>query len=78
LAPYANQEKLVLMRKTDNGQRKEILLNIEDDPESIETMTIEEDDILYVNASFWGKVFSGGGVNIGIPGIGVTYRDPER
>jgi len=78
LAPYANQEELVLMRKTGNGQREEIIINIDDDPEKIETMTIEEDDILYVNASFWGKVFSGGGVNIGIPGMGVTYRDPER
>jgi polysaccharide export outer membrane protein len=78
LAPYANPEKLVLMRKTDTGIREEILINMEEEGEKIETMTIEENDVLYVNASFWGKVFSGGGVNLGIPGMGVTYHDPER
>jgi len=78
LAPYANPEKLVLMRKTSNGKREEIPINIEEDAEKIETMTIEADDVLFVNASFWGKVFSGGGVNIGIPGMGVTYHDPEK
>lgn len=78
LAPYANQEKIVLLRKQENGKREEILLNIEENPEKIETMTIQEDDVLYVNASFWGKVFSGGGLNIGIPGLGVSYRDPEK
>lgn len=77
VAPYANLEKLLLMRKTDAG-RKEILINMKKDDQKIEHMTVQEDDILYVNASFWGKVLHGGGINIGIGGTGVTYRDPQR
>lgn len=78
LAPYADTEKILLLRKVGNGQRQEILLDLKKDSEKIETMTVEEDDILYVNPSFWGKVLYGGGINIGIPGFGVNYRDPEK
>jgi len=76
LAPYANPDELLLVRKTDTG-RKEIKINMEKDIKKTESMTIEEDDILYVGASFWGKMWHGGGITIGFMGTGVSYRDPE-
>jgi polysaccharide export outer membrane protein len=77
LAPYANPEKLILVRKTDEGM-KEILINVEEDRHTLETMNMAEDDILYVGASFWGKLIHGGGLRIGLPFFGVDYRDPHR
>ena len=77
LAPYANRDKLILVRKTDTG-RKEILIDMEKDFNKMEGMTIQEDDMLYVNASFWGKLIHGGGLSIGFMGTGVNFRDPER
>jgi polysaccharide biosynthesis/export protein len=78
LATYANTKDLTLMRKTENGDREEIKINLQKDINLAEETIIKDGDIIIVNASFWGKLFFGGGVNIGIPGLGVSYRDPER
>ena len=77
LAPYANRDKLILVRKTETG-RKQILIDMEKEAKKMDSMTIQEDDMLYVNASFWGKLFHGGGFSIGFMGTGVNFRDPER
>lgn len=76
-APYANTEKVILMREEENGVKREIELNLEN-PSSTDGVQVADGDIIYVNASFWRKMFSGGGINIGIPGLGVSYRDPSR
>ncbi len=78
LATYANKKDLVLMRKTENGNREEIKIDLQNDIKTAEETIIKDGDIIFVNASFWGKFFYGGGVNIGIPGLGYSYRDPER
>jgi polysaccharide biosynthesis/export protein len=78
LATYANSKDLILMRKTENGDREEIKINLQKDRNLAEETIIKDGDIIFVNASFWGKLIFGGGVNIGIPGLGVSYRDPER
>jgi protein involved in polysaccharide export with SLBB domain len=78
LATYANSKDLILMRKTENGDREEIKINLRKDINLSEETIIKDGDIIFVNASFWGKLLFGGGVNIGIPGLGVSYRDPER
>jgi polysaccharide biosynthesis/export protein len=78
LATYANSKDLILMRKTENGDREEIKINLQKDIDLAEETIIKDGDIIFVNASFWGKLLFGGGVNIGIPGLGVSYRDPER
>lgn len=78
LATYANKKDLVLMRKTENGNREEIKIDLQNDIKTTEETIIKDGDIIFVNASFWGKFFYGGGVNIGIPGLGYSYRDPER
>jgi polysaccharide biosynthesis/export protein len=78
LATYANTKDMVLMRKSENGNREEIKINMEKDQDLVEEIIIKDGDFIFVNASFWGKLFYGGGVNIGIPGLGFNYRDPER
>ena len=78
LATYANKKDLVLMRKTENGNREEIKIDLQNNIDLAEETIIKDGDIIFVNASFWGKFFYGGGVNIGIPGLGYSYRDPER
>lgn len=78
LATYANSKDLVLMRKNENGNREEIKLNLQKDMDLAEETIVQDGDIIFVNSSFWGKLLYGGGVNIGIPGFGFNYRDPER
>jgi polysaccharide biosynthesis/export protein len=78
LATYANTKDLILMRKSENGDREEIKINLQKDINLAEETIVKDGDIIFVNASFWGKLLFGGGVNIGIPGLGVSYRDPER
>ena len=77
LSPYANDKRIFLLREDGEGTRQEIRVDIEASNIKDE-MKIMDGDIIFVNASFWGKLFSGGGINIGIPGLGVSYRDPER
>jgi polysaccharide biosynthesis/export protein len=78
LATYADTKDMVLRRKTENGSIEEIKINLQKDQDLVEEMIIKDGDFIFVNASFWGKLFYGGGVNIGIPGLGFNYRDPER
>jgi polysaccharide biosynthesis/export protein len=77
LTGYAKPRKTVLLRKRANGLREEIKIDLEE-PGLPDTMMIAEGDIIYVNAGFWGKVLHGGGIHIGIPGTGFSYRDPSR
>jgi polysaccharide biosynthesis/export protein len=77
-APYANTDELILMReKEEYGEREKIVINLEKTG-STDQYKVQDGDIIFVNATFWGKVFSGGGMNIGIPGLGVSYRDPSK
>lgn len=77
LAGYAKPKNSVLLRKSENGRREEIRIDLTA-PEVSDAITIADGDILFVHSSFWGKVLHGGGIHIGIPGTGVSYRDPAR
>jgi polysaccharide biosynthesis/export protein len=76
LAGYAKPSKTLLLRRTATGSRTEVEIDLED-ADVIEDI-VADGDIIYVNSSFWGKVLHGGGVNIGIPGMGVSFHDPEK
>lgn len=78
LLSYAKKKEIVLLRKTDAGQRKEITVNLKKNAEAVDELIVEDGDIIFVDAGFWAKFFSGSGVNIGLPGMGFSYRDPER
>jgi polysaccharide export outer membrane protein len=76
LAPYANKEKATLIRYMESGTRQMIKLDLT----KAETMEVEvkDRDVLITEASAFGKLVHGVGINIGIPGVGgVGYRDPE-
>jgi polysaccharide export outer membrane protein len=78
LAPYANDDQLLLLRKSESEERSRIELKLDEDGRTLDKVNIQDGDMIIVESSFWGRVFHGGGVNIGVPGMGVTYRDPSR
>ncbi|MBE9531155.1 MAG: polysaccharide biosynthesis/export family protein [Proteobacteria bacterium] len=74
IAPYALKDSFVLIRYFKDTGRK--ALELENNPENRE-MKIQDRDIIVVKSSTWGKLVHGTGINIGIPGFGFGYRDPE-
>lgn len=78
LAPYASNDKLILLRKTEAGERKKFELEMDENGRIQNKFKIEDGDMILVESSFWGRLFHGGGINIGVPGMGVTYRDPAK
>ena len=77
LAPYANKEKAALIRISDTGNREMIELDLTQS-ETME-MEIKDRDVLITEASTFGKLVHGVGINIGVPGFGsVGYRNPEN
>jgi len=74
--PYADKEYFVLIRYVRDEGRKVIELKF-DNPEHLK-IEIKDHDIIIVESSNWGKIMHGGRINIGIPGFGVGYTDPER
>ena len=76
VAPYALKDSIVLIRYVEDRGREIIELDL-DNPDHQE-MEIQDRDIIIVKTSFWGKVVHGAGINIGIPGLGVEYDNPER
>jgi len=73
--PYALKDSLVLIRYVNDKGRK--VIELENTPKNQE-MEIQDRDIIVVKSSTWGKLVHGTLINIGIPGLGVGYHDPER
>ncbi|MCF8052723.1 MAG: polysaccharide export protein [Desulfobacterales bacterium] len=78
LAPYASDEKLTLLRKSDAGEYINLELSLDENRQIQEKVKIQDGDIVIAESTFWGRLFHGGGVTLGVPGMGVTYRDPTR
>ena len=76
VAPYALKDSIVLIRYVEDRGREIIELDL-DNPDHQE-MEIQDRDIIIVKTSIWGKLVHGAGINIGIPGLGVEYDNPER
>ena len=75
IRPWAIKDSIVLIRDVKGKGRKGIEINL-NKPENKE-MEIKDGDIIVVKSSSWGKLVHGGGINIGIPGFGFGYRNPE-
>ncbi len=75
-APWALKDSLVLIRYNKDKGRKIIELDL--NSQNHQEMEIQDRDIIVVKSSTWGKIVHGTGINIGIPGLGVGYHDPER
>jgi polysaccharide export outer membrane protein len=77
LAPYANKDHTVLVRFTEKGERQMIKLDLLQ-PETLE-MQAKDRDVLITEASTFGKLVHGVGINLGVPGFGsLGYRNPEN
>ena len=77
--PYANKDRVIVIRAPDeNGERKIVELDWDDDPNAPLTK-INDRDVIIARSSAAGKFWHGLRINIGIPGIaGVGYSDPAR
>ncbi|MGD2188272.1 MAG: polysaccharide biosynthesis/export family protein [Desulfobacterales bacterium] len=76
LAPYADKKRATLIRYTEKGERQMIKLDLSL-PESQE-LEVRDRDVLITEASTYGKLVHGFGLQIGVPGFGsLGYRNPE-
>ncbi|MCF8111933.1 MAG: SLBB domain-containing protein [Desulfobacteraceae bacterium] len=78
MAPYADDDELILLRRKESGQREEIRLQLDEKGRVPDKIAVQDGDIILVESSFWGKLFHGAGITLGVPGAGVTFRDPAR
>ncbi len=77
-APYADKKRVTLIRFNSNGARELIELDLESDPDKMNTQ-IQDRDVIIAKSSTLGKIIHGTGFNIGIPGVaGFGYRDPSK
>jgi len=77
LAPYADKSQATLIRYSEQGTREIIKLDLSD-PKTLE-LEVKDRDVLITEASVYGKLVHGVGINIGLPGFGgVGYKNPEN
>ncbi len=77
LSPYANKQSAVLIRYMESGERQTIELDLSK-PETL-AMDVKDRDIIIADASTYGKLVHGVGIQIGLPGFGsVGYKNPEN
>ena len=76
VAPWALKDSLVLIRNFEDSGRK--IIELKANNQDHQEMVVKDGDIIIVKISSWGKIVHGTGINIGIPGLGFGYRDPER
>ncbi|MBW2605449.1 MAG: SLBB domain-containing protein [Deltaproteobacteria bacterium] len=75
IRPWGLKDSIVLIRDVEGKGQKGIEINL-NDPDNHE-IEIEDGDIIVVKTSAWNNMVHGGGVNIGVPGFGFGYRNPE-
>ena len=76
LEPYADMDNLILIRHLGEGRRQVLELDVEEP--ATQQMEINDRDVIFARTSAWGKLTHGFSINLGIPGAGVGYRDPEH
>lgn len=82
LAGYANDESIKLIRFMGHGKdrhRQIVSLNYSDLQKGVgDTVALKDQDIIFVESSSSGRLFSGSGFSIGFLGTGVSFRNPEH
>jgi polysaccharide export outer membrane protein len=77
-APYADKNKITIIRRDSLEGRQIIRINLEEDLQAQE-MEILDHDIVIAKDTAWGKLVHGTGINIGVPGfLGIGYRNPTQ
>jgi len=75
IRPWGIKDSIVLIRNVEGKGRTGIEIDLKKpDNQEIE---IKDGDIIVVKTSSWGNLVHGGGLNIGVPGFGFGYRNPE-
>lgn len=76
---HADVDEIIVMRETGGGgERKEIKVDLEEVMKTSKKINIQDKDIILVGSSFWGRLFHGTNLNIGLPGFAwVGYKDPN-
>lgn len=75
IRPWGLKDSLVLIRDVGEKGREGFEIDLKN-PDNQE-MEIKDGDIIVVKTSSWGNMVHGGGIQIGVPGLGVGYRNPE-
>jgi polysaccharide export outer membrane protein len=75
IRPWGLKDSLVLIRDVGGKGREGFEIDLKN-PDNQE-MEIKDGDIIVVKTSSWGNMVHGGGIQIGVPGLGVGYRNPE-
>ena len=77
LAPYADSEKVILIRHLGEGERQVLELALND--RDVQETLVSDRDVILIKASTMGRVLHGLGLNLGIPGIAsFGYHDPVK
>jgi polysaccharide export outer membrane protein len=77
MAPYADPQKVILIRHLGEGERQVLELDARDI--EVQQTPVTDRDVLLVKASKTGRVLHGLGLNIGIPGVAsFGYHDPVK
>jgi polysaccharide export outer membrane protein len=75
IRPWGLKDSIVLIRNVEGKGRTGIEIDL-NNPDNHE-IEINDGDIIVVKTSSWGNIVHGGGINIGVPGFGFGYRNPE-
>jgi polysaccharide biosynthesis/export protein len=75
IRPWGLKDSIVLIRDVEGKGRTGIDIDLKN-PDNYE-IEIKDLDIIVVKTSSWGNIVHGGGFNIGVPGFGFGYRNPE-
>jgi polysaccharide biosynthesis/export protein len=75
IRPWGLKDSIVLIRNFEGKGRTGIDIDL-NNPDNQE-IEIKDGDIIVVKTSSWGNMVHGGGLNIGVPGFGFGYRNPE-
>jgi len=75
IRPWGLKDSIVLIRDVGGKGRTGIDIDLKN-PDNYD-IEIKDGDIIVVKTSSWGNIVHGGGFNIGIPGLGIGYSNPE-
>ena len=80
LAPYADDDSIQLVRMVGKGEERQVVtLSYADLQEGVgDTLLVKDQDIIYVESSALGKLFSGVGFSLKFLGTGFDYSDPSQ
>ncbi len=80
LASYADDDSIQLVRVVDKGKKRQVVtLSYEDLQEGMgDSLVLKDQDIVYVESSALGKLFSGVGISLKVLGTGFDYSDPSQ